>query len=308
MASRLRWVLACLVACVLPPAWGDGTVQLIASEEGGAYREAAEAFRAAFGAVHPLRSWQLAQLDGAQLRALSGEHDLIVAIGLRAARTLALHYGGQAAVLTLMLPRASAERLLWPVGVPRRKVSHVYIDQPASRTLGLVVAAFPQARRVALVVSSENAEAVKSLQQDAARRRLSLNLNTVAQADEVAPALREVLPDSDVLLLLPDSISIHAGNVQNVLLTTYRHRVPVVGFSPGLAKAGAVAAVSSSPAQIGRQGGLMALHWKPESGDLPASRDSDAFSVVFNPQVARSLGVILPDLAQVRKLLGAEED
>ena len=147
MASRLRWVLACLVACVLPPAWGDGTVQLIASEEGGAYREAAEAFRAAFGAVHPLRSWQLAQLDGAQLRALSGEHDLIVAIGLRAARTLALHYGGQAAVLTLMLPRASAERLPWPAGVPRRKVSHVYIDQPASRTLAPVRAALRAAPR-----------------------------------------------------------------------------------------------------------------------------------------------------------------
>ncbi len=283
-------------------------MQLIVSEEGGAYLEAADAFRAAFGATHPLRSWSLAQLDGAQLRALSGEHDLIVAIGLKAARALAKQYGGQAAVLTLMLPRVSAERLPWPAGMPRRKVSHVYIDQPASRTLGLVAAAFPQARRVALVVSAENAEAVKSLQQEAARRHLSLNLNTVAQDEEVAPSLREVLPDSDVLLLLPDSIAIHAGNAQNVLLMTYRYRVPVVGFSPGLSKAGAVAAVYSSPAQIGRQGGVMALHWKPEYGELPVPRDAEAFFIAFNPHVARSLGVILPDLVQVRKRLGAEEN
>lgn len=305
--SLLLW-LACLAAWFGSPAWADGEVHLIASEEGGAYRVAADAFRVAFTSQHPVRIWTLAQIDGAKIRALSSENDLIVPIGLNAARAVAAQYGGQAAVLTLMLPRVSAERLSWPAGMPRHKLSHVYIDQPASRILGLVAAVFPQARRVGVVVSAENAETVKSLQQEAARRHLSLNLETVAQSEDVAPALRDVLPDSDVLLLLPDSIAINAGNAQNVLLTTYRHRVPVVGFSQGLSKAGAVASVYSSPSQIGRQGGLMAMRWKSEGGNLPPPQHAEAFSIAFNPYVARSLYVILPDLGEARRKLGAEDE
>jgi len=300
-----RFLLALLAWLVSAPVWADGVVHLIASEEGGAYREAAESFRAAFASSRQVKSWTLAELDGRQIRALTGENNLIVPIGLKATHAVAEQHAGHAAVLSLMVPRVSGERLNWPGALQRRKISSVYIDQPASRTLGLVEAAFPQARRVGLVVSGENAETAKLLQQEAARRHLSLNLETVARPEDVAPALRTLLPESDVLLLVPDSLAFHAGNAQNVLLTTYRYRVPVVGFSQGLSKAGAVAVVYSSPAQIGRQGALMALRWKPESGDLPPSRHADEFSVAFNAYVARSLGVVLPDLGEVRGRLGA---
>jgi len=110
------------------------------------------------------------------------------------------------------------------------------------------------------------------------------------------------------VLLLPDSLAFHAGNAQNVLLTIYRYRVPVLGFSQGLSKAGAVAAVYSTPAQIGRQGARMASRWKREGGDLPSSQHADEFSVAFNPYVARSLGVVLPDLGEVRRRLGADDE
>lgn len=305
MRRLFAWLAVCLATVCGSAASADGMVHLIASEEGGAYREAADSFRAAFASSRQIRFWTLAELDGRKIRALTGENNLIVPIGLKATRAVAEQYGGQAAVLPIMVPRVSAERLNWPATLPRRKLSYVYIDQPASRTLGLVEAVFMRAKRVGLVVSGENAEAVKQLQQEAARRHLSLNPEMVARPEDVAPALRNVLSESDVLLLVPDSLAIHAGNAQNVLLTTYRYRVPVVGFSQGLSKAGAVAAVYSSPAQIGRQGALMALRWKPENGDLPPSQHADDFSVDFNAHVARSLGVVLPDLAEVRRKLGA---
>jgi len=286
----LRALLVLLTWLAFTPVWADGVVHLLASEAGGAYREAADAFRAAFAARRPVKFWTLAELDNRQIRALTSENNLIVPIGLKAARAVAEHHGGQAAVLTLMIPHVSAERLVWPANLPRRKVSHVHIDQPVSRTLSLVEVVFPRASRVGLVVSAENAEAVKGFQQEAARRHLSLNLEWVARPEQVAPALRGVLPEADVLL------------------TTYRYRVPVVGFSQGLAKAGAVAVVYSSPAQIGRQGARMASRWKPESGDLPAAQHADDFSIAFNSHVARSLGVILPDLGEARRKLGAVDE
>lgn len=309
--AMFRFLLASLIwlpGLVSPAAWAEGVLHLVASGEGEVYREAVDAFRAAYAGPRPVRVWQLADLDRRQLRALTGENDLMVPIGLNATREVAENHAGRAAVLALLIPHVTAERLVWPAGLSRRKLSHVHIDQPTSRTLGLVAAAFPQAKRVGLVVSGENADTVRSLQQDAARQRLALNVEMVARPEQVAPALREVLPESDVLLLVPDSIAMHGGNARNVLLTTYRYRVPTVGFSEGLARAGAVASVYSSPAQIGRQGALMAARWKPESGDLPLLQSADEFSVSYNSQVARSLGVSLPDLGEVRRKLGAREE
>jgi len=307
MRRLFAW-LACLAALFVFPAHADGVVHLLVSEEGGVYREAVDAFRTAFAAQRPVRVWQMADLDGRQLRALTAENDLIVPIGLKAARFVAENHAGRAAVLTLMVPRVSGERLNWPPNLPRRKLSLVYIDQPASRSLGLLAAVFPHATRVGLVVSGENADTAKVLQQEAARRHLTLIVETIARPEDVAPALRSVLPESDVLLLVPDSLAINASNAQNVLLTTYRYRVPAVGFSQGLSRAGAVAVAYSSPAQIGRVGAQLAAHWKPESGELPAAKYADEFSIAFNTHVARSLGLVLPELGEVQRKLGAQDE
>jgi ABC-type uncharacterized transport system substrate-binding protein len=287
------------------PTQAEGVVHLIASDTGGAYDEVIAAFRETFKSTRPIRTWSLADLDAQRMRALSAENDLIVPIGLKAAVTVAGQRAGQASVLTLMVPHLSAQRLDASLDVSRRKLSHVHIDQPASRTLGLVEAVFPQVRRVGLVLSAENGEVAKAFQQETERRRLSLKLERVASAEELAPALRSVLPEVDVLLLVPDAVAFHAGNARNVLLTTYRYRVPVVGFSQGLSKAGAVAAVYSSPAQIGRQGARMAMRWKPESGELPPAQHAEEFSISFNPYVARSLGIVLPAAEDVGRKLGA---
>jgi ABC-type uncharacterized transport system substrate-binding protein len=89
-------------------------------------------------------------------------------------------------------------------------------------------------------------------------------------------------------------------------MATYRQRVPVVGFSQGLSKAGAVASAYSSPAQIGRQGARMAARWL-DSGELPPPQAAAEFSIDFNRHVARSLGITLPDEDEIRRRLGATE-
>lgn len=301
-----RLFLLCLILLVFRPAWAEGGIHLILSESGAAHQEAAEAFRAAVGANRTVRLWPMTEVAPGQLQSLTRGGDLIVPIGVKAARFVAENHSGQAAVLTLMVPRAVGERLEWPSSLGRRKTSFVYIDQPAPRSLDLVTEVFPKARRVGVVISPENAGIAKIFGQEAGRRQLSLNLETVAAPEEVAAALRRVLQESDVLLLVPDALVINAANAQNVLLTTYRHRVPVVGFSQGLSKAGAVASVYSSPGQIGRQGGQMALRWL-ESGDLPGPQPSAEFSLSFNHHVARSLGVVMPDENEIRRRLGASE-
>jgi ABC-type uncharacterized transport system substrate-binding protein len=299
--------LACLLWVLIAPALADGVFHLILSDPGAAYQEAAEAFRAGVGQRHTVKVWSLTDLTASQAQSMTRTGDLVAPVGVKAARFIAEHHAGQAAVLSLMIPRAVSEKLQWPASLGRRKVSAVYIDQPPSRSLGLAEAAFPAARRVGLVISAENAGVAKLLLQEATRRNFRLNVETVDSADDVSPALRRVLADSDVLLLAPDAIAINAGNAQNVLLTTYRFRVPVIGFSQGLSKAGAVASVYSSPGQIGRQGAMMALHLA-DNGELPPPQHAGEFSIAFNSHVARSLGVALPNEDDIRRKLGAQSE
>jgi ABC-type uncharacterized transport system substrate-binding protein len=248
----------------------------------------------------------LSEITGGQIQALTRGGDLVVPVGVKAARQVAENHVGQAPVLALMIPRAVGEKLACPAGLGRKKISFAYIDQPVSRSLGLIAEAFPSASRVGVVISPENSGLAKPLLQEASRRQWTLNLENVDAADEVAGALRRVLADSDVLLLVPDALVINAANAQNVLLTTYRYRVPVVGFSQGLTKAGAVASLYSSPAQIGRQGAQMATRWL-EAGELPPPQPAAEFSLSVNRHVARSLGVTSPDEAELRRKLGATE-
>jgi ABC-type uncharacterized transport system substrate-binding protein len=304
----LRRIVFLSLFCLLcSPAGAAGVAHLILSEDAAAYQEVANAFRTGIGPQQNVKVLSLADVGVAQVQSLTRGSDLVVPVGVKATRFVAAHHAGQAPVLALMIPRATSESLKWPAGLARKKISAVFIDQPPERSLALVEAAFPAARNVGLVISSENEAVAKALAREAARRNLRLHVETVTAPEALSSALRRVLSESDVLLLVPDAIAINAGNAQNVLLTTYRFRIPVIGFSQGLTKAGAVASVYSSPAQIGLQGGQSALRLD-EVGELPSPRHARESSLAFNPHVARSLGLVLPDDAEIRRKLESKND
>ncbi len=302
------WLGLMLSFClhVSSAAHAAGGVALILSERGPAYEELADAFAARFGDRRALRILYLDGLDAKGVQALGREVKLLVPVGIKATRMVAEHADGQAAVLALMVPRSGFEAETWPASLSRRRLSAVFIDQPPGRSLSLIERVLPKARQVGVIHSTQGLANIGPLSQEAARRRMSLRLAEIAPSGEVAAGLRQVLPESDVLLLLPDALVLNANNVQHVLLTTYRYRVPVIGFSQGLVKAGAVAAVYSTPAQIGAQGGQIARHWSVGEGDLPPPRYCDEYAVSFNQHVARSLGIKLPDESVIRLQPGGE--
>jgi len=288
------------------PAHAAGAVTMILSERGPAYEELANAFADAYGDRRGLRVLYLEDLDAKGVQDLAREARLLVPVGIKATHMVAEHTGGQAAVLALMVPRSGFEAQPWPASLSRRRLSAVYIDQPPGRSLGLIEKLLPKARQIGVIHSQQGLANIAALTQEVARRRMSLRLAEVPASGEVGAALRQVLPESDVLLLQPDALVINASNVQHVLLTTYRYRVPVIGFSQGLVKAGAVAAVYSTPTQIGAQGGQIARQWRLGEGDLPPPRHCDDYAIALNPHVARSLGLRLPEESSIRLQSGGE--
>ncbi len=307
-----RWLLIscglllsfCL--CAGAAAQVGGGVALVLSERGSAYEELASAFAEGLGDWRGLRVLYLDGLDARDVQALAREVRLLVPVGIKATRMVAEHAGAQAAVLALMVPRSGYEAQPWPAGLSHGRLSAVYIDQPPGRSLSLIQQILPKARQIGVLHSQQGQANIAALSQEAARRRMSLRLAEVSPSGEVGAALRQVLPEVDVLLLQPDATVINANNVQHVLLTTYRYRVPVIGFSRGLVKAGAVAAVYSTPAQIGAQGARIARQWRLGEDDLPPPRHCDEYAVALNQHVARSLGLSLPDESAIRLPSGGE--
>lgn len=270
-----------------------------------AYEDAAKSFQEGLGKDRSVLTWTMPEVSPGQMRSLSEDANLIVPIGLKATRFVAENYGGQGAVLSLMVPRISAENVRWNRAGAAGTLAFVYIDQPVDRSLALLEALLPQRRRIGVITSPGNGELLKVLEKEAEQRGLVLNATMVADTTEVGPSLRRVLAENDVFLLLPDAVVLSGANLQSILLASYRSRVPVIGFSPGLVKSGAVAAVFSSPAQIGWQGGVMAKRWLT-SGSLPNSQYAGQFSIDINSYVARSLGLTLPPEKEVARKLGAK--
>jgi ABC-type uncharacterized transport system substrate-binding protein len=122
---------------------------------------------------------------------------------------------------------------------------------------------------------------------------LTLNEAGLEGNFNVFPDLQQVLNGCDVFLALADPLVFNSSSIQNILLTTFRARVPVVAFSPAYVRAGALLSLHATPLQAGKQAGiqvLAALRGQP----LPEQPlESNDFEVSVNEHVARALDLSL---------------
>ena len=190
-----------------------------------------------------------------------------------------------------------------------RPFSAIYVDQPYGRQLDLIRAALPGYRNIGVVLGPASRAAEKQLRSTAEARQLNVHTEIVGSGKGLYRALSSVLSDSEVMLAVPDPDVYNRNTAQNVLLETYRQRKPVIGYSAAYVNAGAVAAVYSTPGQIGRQMSEELVQMRLR-GDrkLPLPTYPKYFSVEVNQRVARSLGIEIGDAGGLRsRIAGMEE-
>lgn len=278
-------------------------IAVVLSEDSLPYQEAYQGFRSQLDpsphGFYPVYA------DSVSAASIHGAN-LVVTVGVRAVEAVAA-LPIRTPVLAAMVPRAwflSAGRTLLAEG-GRRDVSAVYIDQPFERQAALIRLALPDARRVGVVLSAAQAGLVGEL--DAALRAHGLGLVPAILPDEgrLLPTLEGVLPDVDVLLAVADPQVFNRSTAQSAFLTTYRYRVPVVGYSRSMTRAGAMLSLHASPEQIGRQAAEAVIAAVQGTAvRLPAPAYPVYFSVSVNDKVGRSLGYALPAEAELEKRMG----
>jgi putative ABC transport system substrate-binding protein len=242
---------------------------------------------------------QLGILDVSQFHSalqgpLSGQ-DLLVAVGTRATREVAT-VDSAVPLLSVLIPRIAYEQI-HAERLTNSAFSAIFLDQPMERRFELVRRVVPGAKHVGVLLSDSTLPYQAELQQVALDSAMQLEVESVREEDRVVPLLDRLLRRSDAMLAIVDLLVFNRANVRNVLLTAYRHRVPVFGVSESYAKAGCVAAVYSKPGHIGVQLAEEILAYATD-GDagLPTPQFPRYFSVAYNSRVARSLDLSLEKL------------
>lgn len=310
--TRCRGAL-CAFAWLLAVATGSSAqVLVVLSDETASYEEVAAEMRVQMRSVRDGRlRIDAVTADGVRGMdaTLLGSYELVVTVGLAAAQAaLDREHASVTPMLCLLIPRLAYERMTSGRASGReRRPSAVFIDQPLSRQLQLIRIALPQAHRVGVVFGPSSILVRDELRERARERDLVLKSAEVTDAAGVYGALQGLLPESDVLLAIPDAVAVNASTIYGLLLTSYRAQIPVVGFSEGLVKAGALLGLFSTSAQQGRQGAEIAA--RVLAGEAPpAPQYPKYFTVRGNYSVARSLGLRLPDEAALATALAARSE
>jgi len=222
---------------------------------------------------------------------------VFVAVGARATQAV-LAADPSAPVLSTLIPRQSFAQLLQSSGrKTSARLSALYLDQPLRRQISLIQLALPQARQVGVLLGADSVGKLPELSALAQDRGMTLQHAKVNGEQPLFQALSVALDGSDVLLALADSNVFNSTSIQNILLSSFRARIPMVAFSSAYTRAGAVLSLYSSPVQMGVQTADLVLGaWR--SGRAPErSVEPDDFLVDVNANVARALGLALDGAA-----------
>jgi ABC-type uncharacterized transport system substrate-binding protein len=162
-------------------------------------------------------------------------------------------------------------------------ITAVYAEPAPADQLRLIELLYRRPVRVAFVAGADSAHLKRVLRE----ARPALEIADMEAGEDINRILNRIAP-ADVLLAMPDSGVYNADTIRNILLSTYRHKQGVIGFSADMVKAGALATTYSEVEDIGAQVAEMALAFA-STGTLPPPQFPRYFRTIVNDGVARSL-------------------
>ncbi|MDX8385899.1 MAG: ABC transporter substrate binding protein [Gallionella sp.] len=300
---KLATLLACTAVFIGDPVHAERLiVNLVVSETGTPYQQFAKEFKKALGAVD-------ADVGIVESHTVDeGNAGLIVAVGMRSAKLAVLQ--PDTPVLFTMIPASGYRDLMGGATITdnrfERMVSAIYLNQPMSRQIDFIKAVLPNRSRIGVLYSSEEDVGLKVMRKVVIERGFSLVTRRVGEAG-LFPVLEKVLSTSDLLLAIPDGSIYNSSSIRNILLTSYRRSVPLIGISRPYVRAGALGAIFSTPEQLAIQAAETVILFT-HSKQLAAPQYPAEFNIEVNREVGRSLGIVLPSKEVLRTRLGLSSE
>lgn len=299
-------VVAALVVCSLllsAPGFAAGRILVISSGNEGIHAETLAALRRTLAAAPAAVDIETRLSTADSPAEALPPADLVITIGSRAAQTATALDPPAPLLHVLLSQQAFAALPARPSMLPR---TAIVLDQPVERQLGLVRLALPDYDRIALIASPDSAQLAKAIEQGAQAHALSVSSAVIEDDRGLYTALRTTMAEPAVLITVPDPRIYHMHTAHNVLLTAFRLRSPVLGYSAAFVRAGAVIGLYTTPDQVGIEAATLALHTLAGAALPPPARPG-LYEVEVNTTVARSLGLDLPSAEALHHGLKAIE-
>ena len=238
-----------------------------------------------------------------QLQASAENQDLIVTIGQQAMISTS-QINRSPPILSTLIPKQSREKYRAVTDNATKNNTAIFIDNPPERQILLAKILLGNLQRLGILVSVSSIYTKDSIEKTVKNIGLKSRIETVAGDDNLIGKLSLVLSASDAFLALPDATIFNRDTAKNILLTTYRHRTPVIAYSASYVKAGALAAVYTTPQQIAEQTGRTLIDILQSNLSLPAHDSApEDFEVIINQNVSKSLGIPFHDENEIKRQL-----
>lgn len=295
-----RWIGRCLGLLLLGTLCSGtplaGQILVAHDPQNAAHASVLEALRTSLSdKADPIGSPQLAIWDVVRQPAPPDADTpprLIVTIGSKAAAAVN-RLTTPAPIFNVFLPKTAYEQL---AAQSDRHHAAIYLDQPVIRQFAVARALLPASQSIGMLVGSAREQDAAELRAKAAQFDYDLNLVTMAPEDDPAERIEQVIDHSDLVVAFYDHQVFRPGTAKWLLFLAFQAGRPIIGFSQALLKAGAVAAVFSTPEQIGQHAGERIRHWLSGHGALGGPEPPRYFHIGVNGPVAEALGVPVPDI------------
>lgn len=178
-----------------------------------------------------------------------------------------------------------------------KNVTGASMNVPVEQSLRVLKQLGPKVKRVGVIYNrARTGYLVRQAESVAREEGLQLISKEITSPKEVAAALDALQDDVDALWIVPDETILAQAVVQQILLVSYRKKIPVLGLSERHARMGALLSMSfGSSEDIGRQAGesARAVLGGKAAGQIPYTTARNV-SVAVNLKAAEKLGVEIP--------------
>lgn len=175
-------------------------------------------------------------------------------------------------------------------------VTGVFLDFSLETQFNWLRKTLPKAENIGVIYNpGQNGEKIAAAKVLAARLGLQLDAHAITSPRELPAALENLARSADVFWGINDQLVVTPQTARNLLLFSFRNRIPFIGLSEAWVKAGALFALDREYQDIGRQCAELAdkILAGSQAGDLPPETPQRV-KYILNRHTAEQMKLELP--------------
>ncbi|MEQ1638121.1 MAG: ABC transporter substrate binding protein [Methylococcales bacterium] len=265
-------------------------VLIVANANDGAYVQVINGFKTQLSATSHATYIEIIKPSAEDIPRQINQNkpDLIFTVGSDATTLVQQHANNIPVISTLVLN----DRIFKPANRTGVSLNYSLVTQ-----IQWLKKFLPEQTRIAVLFNSaENAQTVQKLKKIAEQAGLWLTAIPVETPRELPSALEQLTNNIDVLLTIPDEIALSPATIKEVMLASFRNRIPLVGLSENWVKSGALYALTWDYDDLGRQCAVQAE--KLLSGQVIKNIPPETprkVSYALNTKIAEHMNIAIPN-------------